>query len=202
VATGGRLDVAKGLDFYVKTLPRIKVTDSLDTNWDSGALVTYTLRAIDTTGDTNPDFSFTAVDSPSVSVLEPEGDFSWNTAGKSLGSYVLRAKAQYGAHVLRKRLVFSVDAVVPASLMDPNRDSKLWIGGRAFAIPASAQGGRRALRVEYYGADGKTLRTVVGELTLPPDAPGTSGGEYRLSGFAAPGVRAWLDGVALRPVRD
>jgi hypothetical protein len=86
--------------------------------------------------------------------------------------------------------------------MDPNRDSKLWIGGRAFAIPASAQGGRRALRVEYYGADGKTLRTVVGELTLPPDAPGTSGGEYRLSGFAAPGVRAWLDGVALRPVRD
>ncbi len=192
VATGGRLDAAKGLDFYVQGLPRVQVNDSLVTEWNQGGLVTYYFRAVDSSGVSIPDFVFTAVDAPSGSLFEPEGDFSWNTAGKPLGTYLVRVKGEHGPHVLRKTLTFTLDTVVPVL---PDGSSRLWIGGRAFILPASAFTGRRALRVEFYGADGRTLRTMEGELMLPP---GGQGREYRLRGFPAPGLRVWLDGKALR----
>lgn len=196
VATGGRLDVAKGLDFYLKTLPRVRVSDSTVTSWHPGDLTRYAFRAVDTAGIPIPDFVFSAVDTPSGSTLAPGGDFSWSSAGTAPGSYTLRVKAVRGPDVLRKELTFAVSTVVAVT---PRARARLWIGGRAFEIPGSAAGGRRMLRVEYYGADGRTLRTMTGELTLPP---GGAGGEYRLAGFPAPGARAWLDGAELRPARD
>ncbi|HEX2612328.1 MAG TPA: S8 family serine peptidase [Fibrobacteria bacterium] len=198
VATGGRLDVAKGLDFYLKTLPRVQVNDSLVTSWSANSLVTYAFRAIDTTGVSIPDFVFTAVDKPTGSVLEQEGDFSWNTTGQAPGNYKVRVKGTYGPNTVRKVLTFSVTAVVGTSADKSRTRGRLWIGGRAFEIPPSSTGGRRAFRVEYYGADGRTLRTMVGELTLPPG----SAADYRLAGFPAPGVRAWLDGALLQPAKD
>src|SRR5690606_30626017 len=41
VLTGGRLDVAKGLDFYLQTLPRIEYAETSDTSWEKGADVRY-----------------------------------------------------------------------------------------------------------------------------------------------------------------
>ncbi len=195
VATGARLDVAKGLDFYLKGLPRVRVDDPLDTAWDSGSLVTYAFRAVDTAGAVLPDYAFTATTLPPGSLFEPEGDFSWSTGLGTGGTFRVRVAARSGDHVIRKMVTFAVGAVTALDGPRPDRGARLRIGGRTFALPASIPPGPRRLRVEFYGADGRTVQALEGRLDLPP---GGGDVEYRVHGFPAPGLRAWLDGRELR----
>jgi hypothetical protein len=192
--TGGRLDVAKGLDFYLRTLPRIAVTDTTDTAWHAGTSIAYALTAVDSTGPRN-DFAFSAVAAPAGGSLTAGGLFSWNSGTAPQGAYVLRAKAEKGPITLRKMVKFTLTAPVPIAAA-PKQPSLLRIGNRAFLLPPSAFGnGGRALRIELYGADGRTVETLTGELAVPP---GARSAEYRLAGVRGVGLRAWLDGRPLR----
>jgi subtilisin family serine protease len=193
VKTGGRLDVAKGLDFYLRTLPGIAVNDSTKTAWPTGSQVSYTLSVRDSAGQSLPGWTFSAKDSTGGSL---NGAAYAGPSGAN-GFHAVRIKAEKPPLVLRKRIRFQVNASGVALAASGRSAPLLRVGDRAFELPASAaRGGARVLRVEFYGADGRTVRVAEGELLLPGGAS-----EYRVEGFAAPGLRAWLDGAPLRAAR-
>jgi hypothetical protein len=97
-------------------------------------------------------------------------------------------------------MTFTLGTPVGVTAAAPTQPSLLRIGNRTFLLPSSvfAASGRsqHELRLEVYGADGKTVQQVSGALSMP------SGGrmaEYDLRGFRGVGMRAWLNGIALRP---
>lgn len=200
VATGGRLDVAKGLAFYLDTLPRIVVSDSARTAWMRGASVAYALRVRDTAGASLPGYTFTPIGLPAGGALSPAGQFAWSSGGVE-GSFAVRAKAEDGTHVLRSLTTFTVGTAIPVRPAAPDQASRLRVAGRVFLLPpaAFARGGTHTLRVELYGADGRTVRALEGPLVLPSGARMV---EYKLEGLPAVGARAWLDGKALSPARE
>jgi hypothetical protein len=200
VATSGRLDVAKGLDFYVRTLPRIRVNDSLDTAWSTGADVAYALTVRDSLGPRN-DFAFSPISLPPGGTLSGNGSFAWNAGLSPQGAYAVRAKATNGVHTLRSLTTFTIGAAttIRAGATEPSR---LRVGGKVFLLPShafDAAGQTHALRVELYGPDGKTLQKLDGVLTLPSGARLV---DYQLTGVRGVGVRAWLNGVVLQSARD
>lgn len=199
VATGGRLDVAKGLAFYLDTLPRIVVADSLHTAWPAAASVAYALTVRDSAGP-REGYTFTPIALPAGGALTPSGLFAWNS-GASEGSFAVRAKAGDGTHVLRSLTTFTVGTVTPVRPAAPDRASRLRVAGRVFLLPpaAFARAETWTLRVEVYAADGRTLRAIEGPLTLPAGARMM---EYELHGVRGAGARAWLNGVPLMPARD
>jgi subtilisin family serine protease len=199
VITGGRLNAAKGLDFYLRTLPRILVTDSTDTSWKLGDTVVYVLSVADSAGPQSG-YVLSAISSPPGSTLSAGGLFTWNPGATPQGSRALRAKAVKGPIVLRTLVTFTVGVPVGVAAAAPGQASRLRIGGMEFLLPPSAftasSRGRHELRIAIYGPDGRTLQTMDGTLVIPP---GTRMAEYDLRGVRGVGVRAWLNGVALRP---
>src|SRR5690606_8369748 len=77
VATGGRLDAAKGLDFYLRTLPRLTIADSTHTSWNPGAAVAYSLSVADSTGPRS-DYAVSLISAPPGGTLSSGGLFTWN----------------------------------------------------------------------------------------------------------------------------
>jgi len=201
VATGGRLNAAKGLDFYLRTLPRIAVSDTLDTSWAPGAAVAYALTVRDSAGP-RTGFTFSPIGLPAGGTLSPTGAFAWNSGTSALGGYALRAKATSGPLVLRTLVSFSLVSATPVRAAAPHQESRVRIGNRAFLLPAGAfASGAQTLRVEFYGSDGRLMRRTEGLLTPPS---GVRAATYDLAGLRvenAAGVRAWLNGVALRGER-
>lgn len=196
--TGGRLDAAKGLDFYLRTLPRLLIADSTQTSWNPGASVAYSLTVADSAGP-RADYAVSLISAPPGGTLSG-GLFTWSSGTAPQGNYVLRAKAVKGPNTLRAMMVFGLGVPVGVTAAAPTQPSLLRVGNRTFLLPSSvfATSGRRQheLRLEVYGADGKTVQEVSGALSIP------SGGrmaEYDLRGFRGVGMRAWLNGVALRP---
>src|SRR5690606_15814972 len=120
--TGGRLDVARGLDFYLRTLPRISVSDTTDTAWTPGASVAYALSAADSAGPRN-DFTFSPIGTLPGGTLSEAGLFSWNTGAAPQGSYTLRAKAVSGPTTLRKMMRFALNVPVPVVAAEPGNPS-------------------------------------------------------------------------------
>lgn len=203
VATGGRLDVAKGLDFHLKTLPQIAVNDSGATAWKPGAAVHYALTVRDGAGP-RPDFTFSPIALPPGGSLSPEGTFAWSTGGSPQGAYAVRARADNGTLTLRSLITFAVGTVAPVRPARPEQASRLRVGGQVFVLPAAGPGrdaGPRTLRLELYGADGRRLHALEGPFSLPPGVRMT---DYRLDGIpgVVTGARAWLDGVPLAPARN
>lgn len=196
VITGGRLDVAKGLDFYLRTLPALRITDSNAVSWSPGNPTQYTLSVRDSAGQPLAGYAY-AVSSGTAAGTLAGTQYNWNP-GSQTGTYTVRFRAEKPPLVLRKQITFGVNgatALAPAS-----RASVLRIGDREFLLPASAfRRGALALRVEFFGADGRTLQVATGNLTLPAGARRV---EYRVSGFQGVGLRAWLDGRPLAPARQ
>jgi hypothetical protein len=195
VITNGRLDVAKGLDFYLSTLPHITVSDSTDTSWNVGGDIEYALGVADSTGPKSG-YVFTAIAKPSGSTLSSNGQFAWTTGTAPQGNYTLRAKAVNGPQVLRTMVRFTIITPNPIRAAKPGAASLLRVGNHSFHLPAAAFADpRHELRLEFYGADGRTIQSLRGDLDLPP---GARSAEYRVSGVRGAGMRAWLNGVPLR----
>jgi hypothetical protein len=191
VITGGRLDAAKGLDFYLRTLPALRITDSNAVSWSAGTPTQYTLSVRDSAGQALTGYAY-AVSSGTAAGTLTGAQYNWNP-GSQTGTYTVRFRAEKAPLVLRKQITFGVNgatALAPAS-----RASVLRIGNREFLLPASAfRREAHALRVEFYGADGRTLHVLTGDLRIPA---GARRAEYRVSGLSGVGLRAWLDGAAL-----
>jgi subtilisin family serine protease len=196
VITGGRLDVAKGLDFYLRTLPSLKVAEP-DTLWYAGNPVRYNLSVRDTLGQALTGYTITAGPATAGGGLAGS-QYNWNQ-GSQTGNFTARFRAEKPPLVLRTQVRFTLSSG-PIALADAGRTSPiLRIGNRDFYLPASAlRRDAHSLRLEIIGADGRTRETLTGDLLIPP---GTRRAEYRLSGFTGVGIRAWLDGVPLEAAR-
>jgi hypothetical protein len=120
--TGGRLDVYKGLEFYLKTLPSLQVFDSTRLSWRPSDTVAYTLRVADAGGE---------LDDWVLSVSGIAGDGRFDAASGRLiwaggipqdGLIAFRARAS-GETVLRRHFQFTLtEAELPVALND-SRDA-------------------------------------------------------------------------------
>jgi subtilisin family serine protease len=196
VSTGGRLDVAKGLDFYLRTLPRLAIAES-DTLWPANNAVRYTLSVRDTSNQAVSGYTFASGPGTAGGSLTGS-QFAWSQ-GSRTGSFTARFRAEKSPLVLRTQVRFTLTTAVRLGSAEITGPSTLRIGSRVFLLPASAlQGRTQTLRLEFYGADGRTVRSVSGDLWIPA---GAQRAEYRLNGFPGIGLRAWIDGVPLQPAR-
>jgi Subtilase family len=115
--SGGRLDVYRGLAFYLKTLPSLQLVDSTRLSWRPGDSVAYTLRVADVGG-------VVANWALAVRGLGDGGHFDaatgrliWAGGIPKDGLITFRAQAS-GATVLRRHFAFTLtEAELPVSLM-------------------------------------------------------------------------------------
>jgi hypothetical protein len=192
VITGGRLDVAKGLDFYLRTLPSLRINDSTAVSWSAGNPTQYTLSVRDSAGQALTGYAY-AVSSGTAAGTLTGNQYNWNP-GSQTGTYTVRFRAEKAPLVLRKQITFGVNGAT--SVAAAARPSVLRIGNREFLLPPAAfRRDAHALRVEFFAADGRTLNVLTGDLRIPA---GARRAEYSVSGITGVGLRAWLDGVPLR----
>lgn len=194
-STGGRLDASKGLATYLNTLPNLSLTDSTHTSWNVGNTVQYTLSVPGASG-----YAYSDITSPAGSTLgSTTGSFSWNSTGAAKGTDTLRFLAQDKPLVLRKLFVFTLNPAgtgISANLAE--NESELWVGGKAFVLPAAFfLKANHFLRVESIDAIGRSHAVFSGEVSTPSAAGRIA---YRLPGIADAGGlawRVWLDGEPL-----
>jgi hypothetical protein len=156
--------------------------------------VHYLLSVRDTLGQPVSGYALALTTSPAGGALTGS-QFDWNP-GSQTGAFTARFRAEKPPLVLRRQARFTLTAG-PISLAGARPDaSVLRIGGRDFLLPPSVfSRDFHSLRLEFFEADGRTRRSLTGDLQIPAGARRT---EYRLSGFSGVGLRAWLDGVPLR----
>ncbi len=102
--SGGHLDVAKGLAFYLKTLPTLQITDSSKMAWIAGEKVEYDLRV----SLPGTDWRFASSPLPEGGQLETaSGHLIWQAGIPSPGRVEVALLAQ-GETTLRRHLQFEV----------------------------------------------------------------------------------------------
>jgi len=105
VRSGGHLDVAKGLEFYLKTLPSLEVSDSSVHLWTAGKSVSYTLGISDPDAD---GYVMQAVDFPEGGEFDAaSGKIAWPEGIPTVGQVQLRFLAK-GVTTLRKDWAFDI----------------------------------------------------------------------------------------------
>ncbi len=221
VSTGGRLDVSKGLNFYLSTLPRLIVSDSTKTSWTVGQQVAYALSVTPT--PTAPAYTYSVlparasgtsficnpvspcattsvVSSMPGSTLSSTGAFAWNSTGGQVNTYVARFRADKSPLVLRKMMTFSLKAVVDIQgSVARSSETFLWIGERAFVLPRSFfQSSSHQLRVESIHADGRIEVVFSGNAETPVSSTRVA---YQIPGLSGVDWRVWADGSQLQPLR-
>jgi hypothetical protein len=170
VSTGGRLDMYKGLKFYLETLPELRVTDSTALAWKTGRKVEYTL-AVDPLPQAA--YAYSVLGMPAGVGIDGAGKLVWTPAEAQAGTYTLRFAAE-GPTTLRKSLIIKVelsdpDPVPLAHLPSAAREWEF--GGRRFRFPAEMESGRHL--VEIAAADAMGRMTIL--------------------------ARTWMEAPALRP---
>ncbi|MDB5104782.1 MAG: putative serine metalloprotease precursor [Fibrobacteres bacterium] len=182
VSTGGRLDVYKGLRFYLATLPDFRVLDSTANTWKGGEKVEYDLSL---TPNPPQAYTFTETGLPQGASIDGSGKLTWTPGPQQAGEYTARLMAT-GPTVLRKLIHFKVEAGVPvaagpAANTPPQRT---WtVAGQAFRLPPGLGAGRHMVEVFGTDAAGKVRLLDKGWM----DAEAFSGG---VSGTRLPGA-AW-----------
>jgi hypothetical protein len=152
VSTGGRLNAYKGLEFYLSTLPDLRVSDSTANTWKGGEKVSYAL-SLSPSPAQNYIFSETGL--PQGAGIDGAGNLTWNPNSQQAGNYTVRLRAD-GPTVLRKVFQFTVLESQPVTdhpPLQPNGpDAGLWrVSGRVFRLPGVVQAGTH--RVEVYATD-------------------------------------------------
>ncbi len=197
VITGGRLDVAKGLDSYLRTLPRIAMPEAQDSAWTAGTNVNYAF-SVEDSGGTLEGYAFSPVSIPPGASLSGSGAFDWNSPPQP-GDHVLRVRADKPPLVLRRMVTFSLVAPAPVVAAVSGIPSLLRVGNRSFLLPDHVLSGERdMIRIEVFGADGRVRERLQGPLYVPA---GARSAEYRLQGIHGVGMRVWVNGIPLKSAR-
>jgi hypothetical protein len=193
---GGRLDVSKGLAFYLNTLPGLVVTDSTHTTWTVGDTVRYSLSVPGTAASA---YAYKDITTLTASSLTTAGKFAWTSTGAATGRDTVRFRAEGQPLVLRKLVAFTL---IPKPTGIPGISSSLpagiflWLGEQAFVLPPTFfENSRHSLRVERIGADGRVRAVFSGEMETPSASRRIA---YQLPGLTGLGWRVWVDGTALR----
>jgi hypothetical protein len=154
VSTNGRLDVYKGLEFYLKTLPDLVIEDSTMRSWKSGQRVAYSLTLDPAPAET---YALGGTGLPEGAFIDGAGMFTWSPKPQQSGEFPLRLKAE-GPTVLRKLFTFTVEGGEPVALRPPltvpAAGTWRW-GGQAFRLRPGLGPGRHWVEVFGTNAAGK-----------------------------------------------
>lgn len=181
VQNGARLDIARGLDFYLKTLPKIVMKDSAKKDWTSNDTVVY-LAALD--GGAPQQYTLKLLDDNSRKGAAFDGGRFTFTEPDS-GSYQLDFRAE-GPTLLRYRLGFSVtDKSMMTQVSSSAMGSTFFWDGDWYALPAAVVRGD-ILQITGFDAAGrlrKSIQLKLDERPRPEEqvAGGTGPLFYRLS---------------------
>lgn len=188
VATGGRLDAFRGLQFYLSTLPGLVVRDSTALSWLGGQRVEYALEVSPSQG---AGYRFLASGLGSGLQLDTAaGVVSWVSKGP--GSYSLKLVAD-GPTQLRRRLALRIlPATTPILALEPA--AILRIGNRSFRLPMASAASRR--RLEVIGSDAMGRTKILKSAWIGPEAAGIPFSLPPVSS-SYPFFQVRLDGVGL-----
>lgn len=193
VSTGGRLDMYKGLRFYLETLPELRVADSTALAWKTGQKVEYSL-AVDPLPQA--DYAYSVLGAPAGVGIDGAGKLVWTPLAAQAGAYTLRFAAE-GPTTLRKSLAINIELSDP----DPVPVARLpaaareWeFGGRRFRFPPEMTSGRHLIEIAAADAAGRVSVLSRGWIEAPAlgPAPALS---VPAAGFHGWRVRA--DGIPL-----
>ena len=157
VATGGRLDVFKGLQFYLATLPDFHVTDSSALVWRVGEQAHYTLELVPAPA---PTYKFSVAGLGKDVSIDGVGKLSWVPGVNDTGTHTVTLFAQ-GPTVLRKRFALTVQpgisvAVKPGKVAGTNEVLGWRVGDQDFRLPPELAIGRHWVEIWGVNVEGKT----------------------------------------------
>lgn len=156
VATGGRLDILKGLQFYLSTLPDFHVMDSSVLSWRVGDQVRYTL---DLTPVPVFTYQYSLGGLGTSAIVDGAGKVLWVPAPNDTGMHIVTLTAT-GPTVLRKRFNLQVLQNLPVRNFENHaikRDKGItwWLGGQGFLISPEKLVGRHWVEIQGMDALGK-----------------------------------------------
>lgn len=197
VATGGRLDVYKGLQFYLSTLPDLHVLDSTALIWHVGEKAHYALELNPTTVST---YNFFVNGLGANVQVDGAGKLNWVPSVSDTGTHVITLEAD-GPTILRKRFSIAVlpEIRIPVTTHGNGQAEpvKIWeVGGQKFSIPRNFNQGRHWIEIRGTSAAGKVQILKKGWM----DAAGF-GQPYALPEVLTPivSLQIHLDGRQLQP---
>jgi hypothetical protein len=181
VQDGARLDIARGLDFYLKILPKIVIENPDKKDWNSNDTVIY-LAVLK--GENTQQYTLKLLDEDSWkgSVFK-DGRFAFTQPDS--GQYQLDFRAE-GPTLLRYRLEFLVsDTSKATQVSNPARSSAFFWNGDWYALP-QAVGRGDILQITGFDAAGRLRKTIhlkldEGPLPEQRNEGGTGRLFYRLS---------------------
>jgi Subtilase family/Putative Ig domain len=153
VSTGGRLDVYKGLEFYLKTLPDLRIEDSTAKSWKQGQQVAYSLSVTPSAAEA---YALSETGLPDGAAIDGAGMLTWSPQLQQSGEFSVRLKAE-GPTVLRKLFTFTVEGSQPVAIRQPAiAPAGLWRwGGQSFRMRPGLADGRHLVEVFGTNAAGK-----------------------------------------------
>jgi len=197
-STGGRLDAAKGLKFYLDSLPNLTVTDSSKTSWTTGDAVQYVLSV---PGAPSNFYAYKSLTSLTGTTLSTTGTFAWNSTNGKVGADTVRFVASASPLVLRKIQIFTLKAKTTAIPGISSLESQplLWLGQQSFVLPSNFfQTSHHFWVVQSIDANGRSRMVFSGAMetgTREKVSLELSGLDPEIKG---PGWRVSMDGVPLQ----
>ncbi len=191
--TGGRLNMAKGLDFYLQTLPNLVVQDSTHINWKSDEKIEYNV------GLSNPALAANYIYASPMVMEGLTFDASsrkliWTPKDTQRGSFNLRFKA-LGTTTLRARVNMTVTEAHPVAVR-PTVSNNFWkMGKQMFLLPNdwSQPKAVKVIRLDGLGRSNVVFESVLdaGQFeSLKHQSIPTIPGQF---------YRVWINGKALAP---
>jgi subtilisin family serine protease len=155
VATGGRLDAFKGLQFYLSTLPDFHVIDSTALTLFVGTQAKYLLELVPPPAQT---YSFSVTGLGPGALIDGAGKLLWTPAAGDTGTHVVTLEAN-GPTLLRKRFTVTVQESSPVAITGIKRiaDAQpyLRLGGQLFRLSPDFASGRHWVVISGIDALGK-----------------------------------------------
>lgn len=193
VSSGGRLDMYKGLRFYLETLPNLRVTDSTALTWKAGEKVEYSLAVDPFVPET---YAYSVGGLPPGVGIDGAGKLTWVPTEAQAGSYAVRFAAE-GPTTLRRLLTVKIEPANPNPVpvaRFPAVAREWEMGGRNFRFPPGMESGRHLIEVSAVDAAGRTTVLTRRWMEAPALGPAPA------LAPAAAGFREWrvrADGISL-----
>jgi hypothetical protein len=193
MSTGARLNMYKGLSFYLSTLPSLRVRDSTALAWHTGETAQYLVDVFPA-----PPQAYRLSDSglgADAQLDSAAGKLTW--LPRKAGAYALTLLAE-GPTVLRKRMALNVQVPV-VTRAAPGQSAMLRLGYQAFRLP-DLPSGRKAW-LEIFGTDALGRSKLLKRGWVVADEGGATWPEMPENPFAFRRLRVFLDGRELPEAR-
>ena len=190
----GRLNAYKGLQFYLSTLPGLRVEDSSVVAWKTGSKLEYSVSVSPAQAQ---NYALSLDGLPDGVQLDGGGKLLWTPVAAQAGSYSMRITAT-GPTTLRKRIAFKIDKTdpIPVAIASPGPARAAWSwAGRSFRLPGELGSGMH--RVEFLAIDASGKSQLLKRLWIdsPARSPAPSVAYGAVSGFRY--GRITVDGIPL-----